>query len=183
MDVAKMFKTKNFTTKEDGGLLLEDVMWPFDKNAADFLIAHGCDVNAAAGDGNVIKNLNMLLSEESFTYLLDHGVEITKEAWDDMFMMNKDALIAIATKRDPASVPKESVFGGCFMSLETLKAYGDNGGNLNIYSEEDECSLVDFFVRSDKNDLVEYMRAHGIQPSSDAKSMIQMLDEISQHFK
>ena len=182
-DVANMFKTKNFTTKEDSGLLLEDAMWPFDRNAADFLIAHGCDVNAAAGDGNVIKNLDMFLTEESFTYLLDHDVEITKEAWDDMFMMNKSALIAIATKRNPASVPKESVFGECFMmNLETLKAYGDNGGNLNIYSEEDERSLVDSFVMDDKNDLVEYMRAHGIQPSPDAKSITQMADEISRLF-
>lgn len=182
-DINRMFKTNNFTTKEDGGLLLEACMWPFDRNAADFLIAHGCDVNAVSGDGNVIKNLNMFLSEEAFTYLLDHDVQITKEAWGELFMMNKDALISIATKRDPSSVPPESVFEGFMMSLETLKAYGDNGGNLDIYSEENDCSLVDFFVRKDKNDLVEYMRSRGIQPSADAKSTKQMWEEISQFFK
>lgn len=182
-EINNMLKTNNFTTKEDGGLLLEDCIWPFDRDAADFLIAHGCDVNAVSGDGNVVRNLNMFLSEEAFTYLLDHDIQITKETWGEMFMMNKDTLIAIATKRDPGSVPPESVFEGFMMSLETLKAYGDNGGNLDIYSEENDCSLVDFFVRNDQNDLVEYMRSHGIQPSADAKSTSQMLDELSQLFK
>lgn len=181
-DINNMFKKHNFTQKEDGGLLLEDCMWPFDRNTADFLIAHGCDVNAVSGDGNVIKKLNMLLSEEAFSYLLDHGVQITKDVWDDMFIMNRSALIALATKRDPAAVPPESVFQ-LMMRLETLKAYEDNGGKLDIYSEENNCSLVDFFVRFDKNDLVEYMRARGIQPSTDAKSTHQIIDELSQLFK
>lgn len=151
-------------------------MWPFDRNAADFILQHGCDISAEQDGENVAKKVNMFLSDEAFEYLLDNHIQLSADFWDELFMMDKASLIEIAMHHN-MEIPSEAVFQP-FINLSTIQAYGDNGGNLDLYSENTQSSLIDFFVSSDKNDIVEYLRSKGLTPSDGAMSLRQLIDEL-----
>jgi hypothetical protein len=175
-DIRNSFAKKDFTFSSDNSLLLETCLWPFDRYAAEFLLKNGCDINAEHDGVNVAQSLGMFLSDEAFEFLLEKGIKISNQTWSDLFMMNKASLIEIAM-RGNQQIPSEALFQP-FMKLETIRAYGDNGGNLNLYSEEQQITLIDSYVHFDKNDIVEYLRSKGMTPSDDAKSITQMLDEL-----
>lgn len=181
LDISNSFAQKDFTFSSDNSLLLESCLFPsFDRYAAEFLLKNGCDINAEHDGENAAQSLWMSLSDEAFEFLLEKGIKISDQTWSNLFMMNKTSLIEVAMRCNQ-QIPPEALFNP-FMKLETIRAYGDNGGNLNLYSEEMQTTLIDSFVHCDKNEIVEYLRSKGLTPSDDAKSMTQLCDELKKIF-